>query len=210
MDDLNPKFSWLSPVHFDELDPMQMLHNARFPAHVERATVAWYSANGRQWTLDVHQNPDQFHVVRELRIEYLNPLLGPGSMRIDIWVERLGNTSCVYGFLCSSSHGRSAYELEMSKSGLFAHFGSKEDLQLAAIEGARQRFLDEVVRPALAAPRGYPRLMALCRQWLNYLSRGVFPGGCFFAAASFEFDGRPGPVRDAIATAMDDWLATLE
>ena len=106
--------------------------------------------------------------------------------------------------------GRLADELEMSKSGLFAHFGSKEDLQLAAIEGARQRFIDEVVRPALGAPRGYPRLMALCRQWLNYLSRGVFPGGCFFAAASFEFDDRPGPVRDAIATAMDDWLATLE
>ena len=52
--------------------------------------------------------------------------------------------------------------------------------------------------------------MALCRGWLNYLNRGVFPGGCFFAAASFEFDGRPGPVRDAIAVAMNDWLATLE
>lgn len=107
--EINEKFTWISPVHFDELDPMQMLHNARFPAHVERAIVAWYSANGSQWTLDVRENPDQFHVVRELRIEYLNPLLGTGSMRIDIWVERLGNTSCVYGFLCSSSDGRTPY-----------------------------------------------------------------------------------------------------
>src|SRR5438552_3761075 len=67
--DINPKFTWLSPVHFDELDPMQMLHNSRFPAHVERAVSAWYFANGGTWRLDVADNPDQFHVVRELRIE---------------------------------------------------------------------------------------------------------------------------------------------
>ena len=107
--DINQKFTWISPVHFDELDPMQMLHNARFPAHVERAITAWYAANGASWQLDVRDNPDQFHVVRELRIEYLNPLLGPGSMRIDIWVEHLGNTSCVYGFLCSSEDGLIPY-----------------------------------------------------------------------------------------------------
>src|ERR1043166_6451608 len=77
--------------------------------------------------------------------------------------------------------GRLADDLSMSKSGLFAHFGSKEDLQLATIEAARQRFVDEVVRPALAAPRGYPRLMAICRGWLDYVQREVFPGGCFFA-----------------------------
>ena len=106
--------------------------------------------------------------------------------------------------------GRLAEELQMSKSGLFAHFGSKEDLQLAAVEMARIRFVEEVLRPALQTPRGYPRLMAICRAWLNYVGRGVFPGGCFFAAASFEFDGRPGPVRDAIASAMDDWVAALE
>ena len=106
--------------------------------------------------------------------------------------------------------GRLADELQMSKSGLFAHFGSKEELQLAAIETARLLFVEEVLRPALAAPRGYPRLMAICRSWLNYVTRKVFPGGCFFAAASFEFDGRPGPVRDAIAEAMSEWVATLE
>jgi AcrR family transcriptional regulator len=106
--------------------------------------------------------------------------------------------------------GRLADELSMSKSGLFAHFGSKEELQLATVEAARDRFVEEVVRPALATPRGYPRLMAICRSWLDYVRREVFDGGCFFAAASFEFDGRPGLVRDAIAAAMDSWLETLE
>ena len=106
--------------------------------------------------------------------------------------------------------GRLAEELRMSKSGLFAHFGSKEELQLAAIEAAGERFIDEVVRPALNAERGYPRLVAICHSWLDYVRRRVFPGGCFFAAASFEFDGRPGPVRDAIAAMMDSWIVALE
>src|SRR5205823_14500950 len=96
------------------------------------------------------------------------------------------------------------------KSGLFAHFGSKEELQLATIEAASERFIEQVFRPALSAPRGLPRLMAISRSWLDYVRRSVFPGGCFFAAASFEFDGRPGLVRDAIARAMDAWLETLE
>jgi AcrR family transcriptional regulator len=106
--------------------------------------------------------------------------------------------------------GRLAEELKMSKSGLFAHFGSKEDLQLAAVEAARVRYIDEVFRPALAQPRGYPRLQAICSSWLDYVRRGVFPGGCFFAAASFEFDGRPGSVRNAIAQTMDGWVGALE
>jgi acyl-CoA thioester hydrolase len=108
-DSINPKFVYHSPVHFDELDPMQMLHNARFAAHVERAVSAWYMTSGKKWELSVADNPDQFHVVRELRIEYLNPVIGPGTMRIDVWVERLGTTSCVYGFLCSSEDGRTPY-----------------------------------------------------------------------------------------------------
>ncbi|HVS32939.1 MAG TPA: TetR/AcrR family transcriptional regulator [Thermoanaerobaculia bacterium] len=106
--------------------------------------------------------------------------------------------------------GRLADDLGMSKSGLFAHFGSKEELQLAAIQAARERFLSEVFRPALREPRGYPRLVAICRNWIAYVERKVFPGGCFFAAASFEFDGREGPVRDAIAKAMDSWVESLE
>jgi AcrR family transcriptional regulator len=106
--------------------------------------------------------------------------------------------------------GRLAVDLGMSKSGLFAHFGSKEELQLAAIDAARLRFVEEVFRPALKEPRGYPRLVALCRSWLAYVQRGVFPGGCFFAAASFEFDGRPGIVRDAVAAAMKTWMESLQ
>jgi len=106
--------------------------------------------------------------------------------------------------------GRLAEELGMSKSGLFAHFGSKEELQLATVEAARERFIEAAFRPALKVERGYPRLMAICRSWLAYIKRGVFPGGCFFAAASFEFDGRPGPVRDAVANVMDAWMDAID
>ncbi|HUP47084.1 MAG TPA: TetR/AcrR family transcriptional regulator [Thermoanaerobaculia bacterium] len=106
--------------------------------------------------------------------------------------------------------GGLADDLGMSKSGLFAHFGSKEELQLATIEAAGRRFINEVFRPALNEERGYPRLMAICRSWIEYIRRRVFPGGCFFAAASFELDGRPGIVRDAIVKAMDDWIGALE
>ena len=91
--------------------------------------------------------------------------------------------------------GRLAAELEMSKSGLFAHFGSKEELQLATIGAAREIFVDEVVRPAFENDPGLSRLWALLDSWLRYAEAGIFKGGCFFAAASAEFDGRPGPVR---------------
>jgi len=105
--------------------------------------------------------------------------------------------------------GRLADELKMSKSGLFAHFGSKEDLQLATVQMAREIFIDNVVRPALAEPSGAPRLWSLCDRWIRHVEQKVFPGGCFFTAASFEFDSRPGPVRDAIVDAMNTWLSTL-
>jgi AcrR family transcriptional regulator len=107
------------------------------------------------------------------------------------------------------SIGRLASALSMSKSGLFAHFGSKEELQLAAIDAARAIFIREVIRPALEAAQGMPRLWKLCDDWLSYVQGGVFRGGCFFAAASAEFDSRPGPVRDRIADIMKEWLATL-
>ena len=106
--------------------------------------------------------------------------------------------------------GRLADDLGMSKSGLFAHFGSKEDLQLATVAAAAERFINEAVRPAFKAERGYPRLLAICRAWISYVRREVFPGGCFFAAASFEFDGRPGAIRDAIANLMDEWVGAIE
>ncbi|HUP64423.1 MAG TPA: TetR/AcrR family transcriptional regulator [Thermoanaerobaculia bacterium] len=106
--------------------------------------------------------------------------------------------------------GRLASGLEMSKSGLFAHFGSKEELQLACVEAAREIFLSEVIRPALRAPRGIARLRALCEQWISYAERKVFRGGCFFDAAAAEFDSRPGEVRDRVAATWRDWLAMLE
>jgi AcrR family transcriptional regulator len=107
------------------------------------------------------------------------------------------------------SLGRLADAVGMSKSGLFAHFGAKEELQLATIEMARQIFVNHVIRPALAEPEGIERLLSLCRGWLGHVEGKVFKGGCFFTAASLEFDSREGPVRDAIADAMKAWLATL-
>lgn len=98
-------FVYLSDVHWDELDAMQMLHNARFPAHVERAVTAMYRAIGKSWRPNADENPDQFHVVRALNIEYLNPVIGPGPMRIEIWVDRLGTTSCTHAFRCTSPDG---------------------------------------------------------------------------------------------------------
>ena len=109
------------------------------------------------------------------------------------------------------SIGQLANRLGMSKSGLFAHFGSKESLQMATIEDARRRYADEVLSPALKAPQGLQRLTALCESFLSYIERAVFPGGCFFAATMAEFDTKaPGPVRDKIADCQQQWLGTLE
>jgi AcrR family transcriptional regulator len=108
------------------------------------------------------------------------------------------------------SIGRLAEATEMSKSGLFAHFGSKEELQLATVDHAAQLFVDEVIAPARAAPRGLPRVWALCDHMVDYAERQVFPGGCFFAATSFEFNHKPGPVRDRIEEMVRSWLSYLE
>jgi AcrR family transcriptional regulator len=105
--------------------------------------------------------------------------------------------------------GRLASELSMSKSGLFAHFGSKEELQLATVEAAREVFVREVVGPAFKAEKGLARLWSLCDVWLAYVEGEVFRGGCFFAAAAAEFDGRPGAVRDRVAGIMVEWLSLL-
>ena len=96
--------------------------------------------------------------------------------------------------------GRLALELSMSKSGLFAHFGSKEDLQVATIETARAIFINEVVRPAFETAQGLHRLWKLCDIWLGYVQSGVFRGGCFFAAAAAEFD----TYKQTIALKSDD------
>ena len=105
--------------------------------------------------------------------------------------------------------GRLSSELGLSKSGLFGHFGSKEDLQLAVVDAASEIFVREVVEPALSEPEGAPRLRAFCDRWVSYLERKVFSGGCFFAAASAEFDGRPGPVRDKLVGGQEALLRGL-
>ncbi len=108
------------------------------------------------------------------------------------------------------SIGRLATELEISKSGVFAHFGSKEELQLATIRAAKKIFIDEVVEPAFREPAGLRRLQALCEGWLDYSERRTFPGGCFFAAVQPEFGSRPGRVRDSIAEAGTRWTALVQ
>lgn len=86
----------------------------------------------------------------------------------------------------------------MSKSGLFAHFGSREDLQLAVLEHAAQRYGEIVLVPALKVPRGLPRLRALFERWLDWTKESGLPGGCIMISAAAEYDDRPGPIRDAV------------
>jgi AcrR family transcriptional regulator len=108
------------------------------------------------------------------------------------------------------SIARLAEATGMSKSGLFAHFGSKEELQLATVDHAASLFVDEVIAPARSAPRGVARVWALCDNMVDYSERQVFPGGCFFASTSFEFNNKPGPVRDRIEHMLRSWLSYLE
>ena len=97
------------------------------------------------------------------------------------------------------SIGNLAAAIGMSKSGLYAHFGSKQELQLATVEAADLIFQDVVVRPALTAAPGLAQLVAVCEAYFDYLQRGTFPGGCFFAAAALEMGTHPGPVKDRVA-----------
>jgi AcrR family transcriptional regulator len=108
------------------------------------------------------------------------------------------------------SIGNLAAHIGMSKSGLYAHFGSKEELQLATVETAREIFDAEVVEPTQTIAEPLEQLLALCNQFLSYLERRVFPGGCFFASASAEFDTHPGPVRDKVASIQQGFTERLE
>ncbi|MEL7367497.1 MAG: TetR/AcrR family transcriptional regulator [Myxococcota bacterium] len=106
------------------------------------------------------------------------------------------------------SIGELSKTLGLSKSGLFAHFRSKERLQLEVLGAAEKYFVDEVVRPAIRAPRGEPRVQALFDNWLRWAQRKL-PGGCLFVAAATEFDDRPGIIRDAVVKAQNHWVDTL-
>jgi AcrR family transcriptional regulator len=107
------------------------------------------------------------------------------------------------------SIGNLAGSIGMSKSGLYAHFGSKEELQLATVEEAERILTQEVVQPALAAGPGLAQLEAACEAFLSYVQRRVFPGGCFFAATSLEMGARPGPVKDRLAAIQTDFTEML-
>jgi AcrR family transcriptional regulator len=107
------------------------------------------------------------------------------------------------------SIGELAAHIGMSKSGLYAHFGSKEELQLATVETARAIFDTEIVEPTRAMSDPLERLQALCDGFLSHLERRVFPGGCFFASAAAELDTHPGPVRDEIVSVQQHWMEQL-
>jgi AcrR family transcriptional regulator len=107
------------------------------------------------------------------------------------------------------SIGRLADHIGMSKSGVFAHFGSKEELQLATIEAAQEIFEHEVVRPALAYAPGLAQLLEYSEAYLSYLERRVFPGGCFFACVAAEVDSRDGAVTDELRELMAGGLVAL-
>ncbi|MFW6084164.1 MAG: TetR/AcrR family transcriptional regulator [Gemmatimonadota bacterium] len=108
------------------------------------------------------------------------------------------------------SIGGLAKATDMSKSGLFAHFGSKEDLQVAVLDTARERFVEKVMEPALTRPRGEPRLRALFEGWLDWEEGEVAPGGCPFLVAAWEFDDRPGAVRDEVVRVLAKLAGALE
>jgi len=118
-----------------------------------------------------------------------------------------------YGIACSAgldglSIGPLAHAVGMSKSGVFAHFGSREGLQLAVLESAGQRFGNHVLTPALAAPRGLPRLRAIVERWFDWV-RHTNDGGCLYLAAVSEFDDRPGAIRDRLLQLEVRWRDAL-
>ena len=107
------------------------------------------------------------------------------------------------------SIGNLATTIGISKSGLYAHFGSKEELQLATVAEAERILDEEVIQPALGARPGLAQLAAACEAFISYVQRRVFPGGCFFAATSMEMGARPGPVKDRLAAIQSAFTELL-
>src|SRR5215471_16333748 len=108
------------------------------------------------------------------------------------------------------SIGNLAAAIGMSKSGLYAHFGTKQELQLATVDEAERILTEEVIQPALAAPPGLGQLAAVCEAFFSYVERRVFPGGCFFVATALEMGARPGPVKDRIAAIQSGFTSLLQ
>jgi AcrR family transcriptional regulator len=134
--------------------------------------------------------------------------MGKGERTRDAILDRSVSLASQVG-LAGLTIGRLAEELDLSKSGLFAHFRSKEAMQVQTLERAAERFIEVVVKPALAAPRGEPRLRALFERWLRWPQAVPQPGGCIFVAAAVELDDRPGPARDRLVELQKDWLDVI-
>ena len=134
--------------------------------------------------------------------------MGKGELTRQSILKHAANLATEVG-LDGLTIGRLADDLGLSKSGLFAHFQSKELLQLAAMEFAAQRFIDTAVKPSLTAPRGEPRVRALFENWLAWPKKSGLPGGCFFVAVATELDDQPGPVRDRLVQLQRDWLDAI-
>jgi AcrR family transcriptional regulator len=134
--------------------------------------------------------------------------MSKGAATRDRIIESALRTASVEG-LEGISLGRLASDVGMSKSGLFAHFQSKEALQVDVLEAAARKFAQVVIEPALAAPRGEPRVRSLFERWLAWERHESLPGGCVFVHAAAELDDRPGPARDALVGWQRQWLQVL-
>lgn len=136
------------------------------------------------------------------------PTRAPGDRARARILERAAELATVEG-LEGLSIARLAQALGMPKSSVYVLFGSKEELQLATVDAARIRFIREVVLPAATATPGLEQLRALCDGFLSYVERRVFPGGCFFVAASAELGARPGRVHERVAEYQQQWRDLL-
>ena len=135
--------------------------------------------------------------------------LSAGARSRQTILRAAANLATVDGLEGISIGGLAAH-IGMSKSGLYAHFRSKEELQLATVETAGQIFLGEVVQPTDGIADPLERVRALCDAFISHIERRVFPGGCFFIAVGSEFDTHPGAVHDAIAAAQRQWDGRME
>lgn len=123
-------------------------------------------------------------------------------------LEKAASLASICG-LEDMSIGKLAKATGLSKSGLFAHFNSKENLQTQVVQWVAEMFTEQVMRPAFNEPRGIPRIKAIFENWKDWIDGGSLPGGCIMIASSTEFDDRPGPVRDEIADMMSELLQSL-
>ena len=133
--------------------------------------------------------------------------MGKGELTRGAILDRATHMASRVGF-AGLSIGHLADEVEMSKSGLFAHFRSKQQLQLETLAHARSLFVDVVIRPSRSVPDGEPRLRALVDRWFSWADESL-GGGCLFVAAAVELDDRPGPLRDALVTSEREWRGLL-